>query len=317
MQKDFTAAEPVTFEQAAFFPDDILQSISLSFPKEVVFVRGRVDGIRPWPSKESPQWIYGDLAGQNAALSFRCPPDTAPEREGEYVVMSGLLTVKPSQHTRGLDVQLRGDVVGNWTPAPPKPFVYLERPEGRQSLHTFLRNQGLGSLLVLASATGEKDYLTAAAKHRDSPVWIRASGNFGDPQKLLASLDEALARMPVKAVAFVRGGGDPSGLRFWDDGAFIERLLAKNIPFYTAIGHSDRLLLADKYADESFATPTAFGDALGQTVSRLESERALRTKVAKLESLLDRRTRMTKVMIVAALFLSLLSLGLAWWLLRH
>lgn len=53
---------------------------------------------------------------------------------------------------------------------------------------------------------------------------------------------------------FSRGGKD-STIELWNDIQFVSDLLALNVPFYTAIGHSDLITLAEKFSDESFTTP--------------------------------------------------------------
>lgn len=76
----------------------------------------------------------------------------------------------------------------------------------------------------------------------------------------------------IKALAFVRGGSDGASLRMWNDPDLVGRILSKDLPFYTAVGHSDSILLADKYSDESFATPTAFGDSFANALADLADE---------------------------------------------
>jgi exodeoxyribonuclease VII large subunit len=48
-------------------------------------------------------------------------------------------------------------------------------------------------------------------------------------------------------------------MELWNDPEVVAALLDCDSPFYTAIGHSDQLLLADKFADAAFTTPSAFG----------------------------------------------------------
>ena len=71
------------------------------------------------------------------------------------------------------------------------------------------------------------------------------------------------------AVAFVRGGSDSLSLQFWNDQALLRTFLDQPLPFYTALGHSQELLLADKYSDESFATPTDLGSQAGRIATEL------------------------------------------------
>ena len=68
----------------------------------------------------------------------------------------------------------------------------------------------------------------------------------------------------IAGIAFVRGGSDPLTLQIWNDQALLRAFLAQPLPFYTALGHSQELLLADKYSDESFTTPSDLGAQAGQ-----------------------------------------------------
>ncbi len=74
---------------------------------------------------------------------------------------------------------------------------------------------------------------------------------------LLLKIGEAAPK--YDALCFVRGGGEPSGFATWNDKRLIEALFACGKPFYTALGHADDFTLADKYADQAFATSTGFG----------------------------------------------------------
>ena len=272
-------------ESIALFPDTVMRSISLAHPKEMLTVKGRVVRLNAWPS-DHPKWVYGDLIGQEVSMGFRCPIGRSPTLEGEYVVLAGLLGVHPSKINEGLEVRLDGECVGTWMPEerPTQPLLALERSSGRMSLSAFIRQHGSSKLLIFASKTGRKDYVTATSTHGVATNWVDVTGNFSAPDKLLADLDQALSQNKAQGVAFVRGGGDATTLGFWDDAAFVRALLDRKLPFYTAIGHSDRLLLADKYSDESFATPTAFGESLSGMVVSLENERHLNATLYRMRT---------------------------------
>lgn len=268
LQKDKDSSDKAT----AHFPDAVLESITLSFPKEQIVVKGTVQRLTPYPA-ENPKWVYGDLFGMERTLNFRCPIGHAPTSEGEHVVLCGFLVISKSKRYQGLDVLLYGEKTGIWTPQPQlSTYSKLERTSGRMYLNRFLHRHGSSSLLIMSSQTGESDYMTAVRKYAVSQHWRKAQINFSDNYTILAGLEAALNehQEEVKGLVFVRGGGDSSGLRPWDDKELVLAILSKGLPYYTAIGHSDKIMLADQWSDESFTTPTAFGDALGQI---LEEER--------------------------------------------
>ena len=272
-------------------PDAIIGSVVLTHPKERVLVKGRVERLRPWPT-EAPRTVYGTLRGEEVSIEFQCAPDRSPRLEGEYTVLSGYLSVKPKRNASGVDILLTGDAVSTWTPPTNLPPLILPaRTRGRQSLHVFVREHGAEALLVLTTQTGQNDFLTALTQQGVSTrICPTVKINFGDRQTLLADLDRAITQHPALALAFVRGGGDV-GLALWDDPALVCALIERGRPLYTAVGHSNRLLLADKHSDESFATPTAFGQALGQALVAVAQERRL---FAEFEAAQQETARLTR-----------------------
>ena len=113
----------------------------------------------------------------------------------------------------------------------------------------------------------------------------------------------------------MRGGGDNVMLRFWDDGLFVRALLDRGLHLFTAVGHSDRLLLADKYADESFPTPTAFGEVLGQSLAQIERERRLYIDLEATQVKLSRQKQFVSYLRAAAVIALIVGIVLGrWWL---
>lgn len=97
---------------------------------------------------------------------------------------------------------------------------------------------------------------------------------------------------------FARGGSNDASEDVWDDPAFVARLLNLGVPFYTAVGHSDGLHLADLYAEGAFATPTHAGQELlrvqeaGEREARSrQEEQRLRARNAELARRIDELER--------------------------
>lgn len=305
-------------QPSAVLPDTVLEQITLNQPRGSIVVKGTVTRLVPFP-RDNPRWVYGDLRGIDRAISFRCPIHNSPRAEGERVVIVGMITVRPSTIRDGLDVRVDGEPIGTWTPVEhADQLVVLEHKPGRLLLSTLLRTYGIAGLRVLASDRGASDLLAAA--HKCNPrieVPIQAC-SFDSKEKVLGAIKRALQDDRTKAIAFVRGGSDDATLRIWNDPKFLSEVLGENIPFYTAIGHSNDRLLADKYSDETFTTPTAFGDAIGQTLQAIDQERttsrhlanALREK-EQLEAQIFlgaqklKRMREVGIVLVAALLLAI------------
>ena len=134
-----------TYETVApVFPEQIIHSIQLATPLERVQIKGRVTRLsKPFPTQD-PKWIYGELAGQDVTISFRCSFDNAPQSEGEYIVFSGYIQVKPSKMHDGLQVLIDGMPVGHWEPNyKASPITYIERQKTALSLSAFIKKNGL------------------------------------------------------------------------------------------------------------------------------------------------------------------------------
>ncbi|HEU4558420.1 MAG TPA: exodeoxyribonuclease VII large subunit, partial [Longimicrobium sp.] len=227
-------------------------------------VAGKVHAVRTY----NP-WHYVDLGGNQAKLTLRLPSGTPAPAIGHHIVVHGTLSVQPSAYHGGLEVFLTGSIQGTYrTESLPASAGLLRRVHEPARLSWLLSHEHRSTLLVIATSTGWEDARNAArvAEAPDIP-WTRVEGNFGDRGQMIALLRDIADRDGCHAVAVLRGGGDARSLELWDDPDVVEALLGLGRPFYTALGHSTNVLLADRYADESFDTPTAFGNAVGQLMT--------------------------------------------------
>lgn len=266
--------------QVPLIVEALLNQIRIERPTGQVLVKGRVERLSAWP-KGNPRHLFGELVGSDRSIEFRCPIGQGPKAAGEHVVLSGTLTIRPSPIHQGFAVQLVGEVVGTWAPekrqAPP---VILDRRRGRVPLKHLIAQQGLGSLCLIGSETGLGDARAALLRHCADTAWREVPCRIADPEAVRARFAEACRDERVAGVAFVRGGSDPLSLQIWNDQALLRAFLDQPLPFYTALGHSQELLLADKYSDESFATPTDLGGQAGQIVVELAAAQRLEQDLA-------------------------------------
>jgi exodeoxyribonuclease VII large subunit len=268
--------------QVPLIVEALLNQIRIERPTGQVLVKGRVERLTAWP-KGNPRHLFGELVGSDRSIEFRCPVAQGPKAVGEHVVLSGTLTIRPSPIHQGFAVQLVGEVVGSWAPekraAAP---VILERRRGRLPLKHLIAQHGLESLCLIGSETGLGDARAALLRHRPDAPWREVVCKVADAEAVRDCFAQACRDHAIAGIAFVRGGSDPLTLQIWNDQALLRAFLAQPLPFYTALGHSQELLLADKYSDESFATPTDLGAQAGRIRAELAAEQRLEQELAKL-----------------------------------
>lgn len=260
-------------------PDSVLSGINVTKSLEVFNVWGIVTSIRPYPRKGETLAIYGTLKGKNASIEFKCPPDAAPTSFNTIVAISGTLKTEANRFETGLKVTICGDVVDSWAPAdiPGYTHVQLEK-DSRTYLHDLLAQHPLTSIKIISTKTAHADIKKQLSKYASELDPVFEICNFSSINALLSSAKNAINDENVKAVFFSRGGKD-STIELWNDIQFVSDLLALNIPFYTAIGHSDLITLAEKFSDESFTTPTDLGCSIDKILSELEKERKLKSVI--------------------------------------
>jgi exodeoxyribonuclease VII large subunit len=160
--------------------------------------------------------------------------------------------------------------------------VILDRRRGRLPLRHLIAQHGLESLCLVGSETGLGDARTALLRHRADAPWRELPCKVADPEAIRAQFADACSDEAILGIAFVRGGSDPLTLQIWNDQTLLRTFLEAPLPFYTALGHSQELLLADKYSDESFATPTDLGAQAGQILRELGEQQRLEQELARL-----------------------------------
>lgn len=276
-------AAKVAYEPPCLYPDEILSGYKLLEPTEYVTIRGQVTRLHPFEDK----FVYGDLKGRDCTICFRCPPDQCPTEMYQNVILGGYLAVKPSTIHKGLDVELRGEVVGRWD-GPPKSKTELIIPERinpvRTSLQEFIRgiensHDLLNSFLVVGTQRALDDFLGAAGKDVTN-----VAVNVSDVRKFIADTQKALSKYQPKAIAVVRGGSDTSrSMDIWNSARLIDWLLKTECLIYSAIGHSDGYVFLDQYADQAFIAPSDMGHSLKEAIAIHNRDLSVSQKYRQIE----------------------------------
>ena len=243
----------------------------------VIRVQGLVGKVKPYKNV-----VYFDLRGGEGALTVKTSLDMAP-REGDRLVVEGLPILRASKFFTGLDVQIEGRPVANWEPLNQE-HDSLDRfnlhKSSYHTLHSCLSNTPLEKFGIFGTETAIRDVLSNLPD--DSVANISTHVVRVSDQHSMVE-DIAMAVHCFDAFAVVRGGDDAS-LEIWNRAELVYELLALDMPFYLALGHSHRVTLANQYADESFPTPSAFGSSMKGHIQGLEERERMRQSVDELQA---------------------------------
>lgn len=283
---ELTAApEPpsVPEHSPALTPDALTALLKIQAPAGPVTLKGIATQVQAFPKDGPPKAYYGRLALGGASVRFHVDPESPPA-VGEHCLIHGVLTIKATDPVGGdkkewratHELMLRGSVVGRWQPMPAASArngaaLALRRESGRLPLSAWVEENDLQSLLIIASDEGKPDLWQGLGARRQGLPLRFASGRFGDAPSFLECLDR-IDWSGVEGVAIVRGGG--GGLdEVGNAPEVVQAFLDRGVTFYSAVGHTNSVCLLDKFADQAFAVPHAFGTALAEALNDLEANR--------------------------------------------
>lgn len=251
----------------ALSPADLISATQIIPPSGIIKVRGRVTRL----THHKPSgYVYGDLASLNdeCRISFRCPKDAAPSSQNQLAVIEGGVKLKPAYQAPGFNLEITGSCTGSFQ-LPEVETVVIPERTAKLPLQDLLVNKPHYALV--GSQKGIRDAVQAGA----TPKW-ESEQSQSNPSAILEKA-RALKQEGADAIFFVRGGADPT-LELWNSPEFVKELVELGIPFYTALGHSDFVSLADQCADYSYRTPDHLGQAISQSNKLItEAENHLKT----------------------------------------
>lgn len=260
-------------DPVAISPSTLLATITVGAPSHLVRVRGEVVRFTPFTNKGEKEitCIYGELADASGKVTFKLKPSPDLKGEGQHIEIIGAVKTSFSKYTTGFDLRIDGEMVAAYQ-VDKRPVTLLndQRPEQpRISLHGFLQNNPIDSLFLITTEIGLKDFLSGA-----QPVHIERDIRYAiikisSKTEVFNCLESIETKSDIAGLGIIRGGAATADLRLWDDAEVVQRVLATGLPYYSAVGHSDKLLLIDKYSMESFPVPFAFGQAVGETLGRI------------------------------------------------
>ncbi len=242
----------------------LMEQVRVDAPRSTVTVRGTVEEL--WEYPEAVSGVLLDL-DRKTRMTFRCSPEVAPKLRHEAVVLRGTLKTFKSKKHPGFDLLLLGGMVGRWMPSKPVtvPMESLLRERAKLRLERFLSEGPVKRVLLIGTETAVQDCVAESTSAPDA-LDPGAEHSYKTRPVSATSLDTLLAVIAEESskyegLCLARGGGSQDSFSSWNDRRVIQALIDCGKPFYLAIGHASDLTLADRYADESFNTPTALGRA--------------------------------------------------------
>ena len=236
----------------------------------IIRVQGTVGKVKPYANAS-----YFDLRGGENKLTVKCEVALSP-KEGDYVIVEGTPSFRPSKFNIGLEIIVTGTPVSQLDIKDAELAVALpniEKPRYLR-LYDYLRDHSIEYLHLLGTETAIRDVVshidTKVAKNITSQT-MRVSDK--------EDISNKIGNIPnsTKAIAIVRGGDDAT-LEIWNDREVIEELISLGIPFYLALGHTHGMTLAARYADETFHTPSAFGSTITSITRQIEQEHDIKQR---------------------------------------
>jgi hypothetical protein len=255
----------------ALSPTDLISATQITPPSGIVKVRGRVTRL----THHKPSgYVYGDLASLNdeSRISFRCPQDAAPSSQNQLAVIEGGLRLKPAYQAPGFNLEISGSCTGSFQ-LPEVQTVIIPERAAKLPLLELLEKKPLYA--IIGSQKGIRDAIQAGA----TPKWESEQSQSNPPAILERA--RAFKQEGADAIFFVRGGAD-STLELWNSPEFVKDLVELDIPFYTALGHSDFVSLADQCADYSYRTPDHLGQAISQSDESITKQENLLQTIKRL-----------------------------------
>lgn len=236
----------------------LTNKIASFLPDRQYLVEGEINSI----NNKYDRWVFAKLIGRDSQINIRIPKDQPVPLGGSKVTLEGVFSVRPAKFGSGIDVEMTGSIIGYNSEAQVEKSIPIQiRTKPHLRLGGYIENhKGSFSRMILAgSNTGISDCNAAFRIQGMNPSWGICELNMMDMSKILEFIDQIKINSEYDSVCIVRGGGEQKSFGVWETPEVINALLNSELTVYSAIGHSTDLLLIDKYADESFTTPTAFG----------------------------------------------------------
>lgn len=262
MTTDTSNAVKQTKEVVDYSVEDILEQVSVLVSGKVwkhSGIRHKVSGVVEKVNIWKNRYSYFELTDANSykSITCRCPANMSPIA-GQAIIFEGTAHVKPSNFHTGFELMVIGKPIGTWSPLDPEMVqTLIPSKVGKIPLIEWIQRYPIQNMHMIGTTTGIDDAISHAGIYGE---YIKKHiVTVSDKFTLIKSISSIVNTSGnLAGLIFVRGGDDLT-VNIWDDQELISYLMETKIPFYSAIGHTHRVCLIDKYSDQAFNTPTAVG----------------------------------------------------------
>ncbi|MFV2059159.1 MAG: hypothetical protein ACC653_00665 [Gammaproteobacteria bacterium] len=284
-------------------PTTLLNMLQIETPKFAVKVRGEVLDIRPWPHRDAPIYLYGEIGDSESCIEFKIKPNTRLQLQGQHIEILGVLHTHANYKRDGIKISIEGEMVNEYkVEYISSPALTHDTDRIKCSLKNFLTQYNFNQLCILSTRQGFADFIAKTNQTVHYTDVVLSVCNFDTTENILKGINEAGKNEKIKGIAIIHDGVNCWDNRKWDDVEVVEELLNTKLHIYTALCETDNLLLADKHADEAFITPNSFAKHLTTLVIENRQKNALSEKIHNIEDkfngVIDSRYKLKRLVLL-------------------
>jgi len=265
-------------------PTTLLNMLRIETPKFAIKIRGEVLAIRPWPNKENPIYLYGDIGDAHSCIEFKIRPTNKLQLCGQHIEILGALHTSQNYKHDGIKISIEGEMINEYKVEilPPNLLVHdIDRTQ--LSLKQFLNQYNFKELCVLSTRHGFSDLISKTNQVVHYGDVVFSVCNFDTVENIIRGIKEAATNQNIKGIAIIHDGINCWDNRKWDNSEVVLTLLDTGLHIYTALCETEKLLLADKHSDQTFLTPNIFAQQLANIVVENRQANSVLTKAQDIE----------------------------------
>ncbi len=278
---------PVLSESAtisdSLSPTTLLNMLQIEVPKFSIKIRGEVLDIRPWPNRDNPIYLYGEIGDSQSCIEFKIKPNTKLQLRGQHIEIMGALHTSQNYQRDGIKISIEGEMIAEYKIETAVPKI-IDNDRVQFSLKQFLTQYRFNQLCILSTRHGFADFISNTNQLVHYTDVVFSVCNFDTVDNIIKGIKQAASNNNIKGIAIIHDGVNCWDNRKWDNTEVVLCLLETKLHIYTALCETDNLLLADKHSDEAFITPSKFAKHLTSLVLENKHKDELIKKVYTIET---------------------------------